>query len=96
MLSQPAHILAALAARLRKRASPYEAVFRALVALAGAKPADTAVAGLLDETDVEPNDLAALDAAWEDEPVQFGPAAAGCKDTLVARLRAARRPAPEV
>ncbi len=39
-LSQPAHIFAALAERLRKRHSPYEAVFRALVALANAKPKD--------------------------------------------------------
>ena len=39
-LGQPAHIFAALAERLRKRQSPYEAVFRALVALAAAKPKD--------------------------------------------------------
>ena len=37
-LGQPAHILAALAERLRKRGSPYEAAFRALAALAVAKP----------------------------------------------------------
>jgi nitrate reductase delta subunit len=34
LLGQPAHIFAALAERLRKRKSAYEAVFRALVALA--------------------------------------------------------------
>ena len=39
-LGQPAHIFAAMAERLRKRKSAYEAVFRALVALATAKPKD--------------------------------------------------------
>ena len=37
-LAQPAHIFAAMAERLRKRRSAYEAVFRALVALSAAKP----------------------------------------------------------
>ncbi len=37
----------------------------------------------------------ALDAAWEDEPVTFGPgAASSCKDGLIARIRAGRRPPP--
>ncbi len=48
LLGQPAHILAALAERLRKRQSAYEAVFRALVALAAAKPKDEAVSALLE------------------------------------------------
>jgi nitrate reductase molybdenum cofactor assembly chaperone NarJ/NarW len=93
-LGQPAHILAAIAERLRKRRSPYEAVFRALTALAAAKPKADDVAGLLQEPDPDAADLAALDAAWEDEPVTFGPGASSCKDTLISRLRAARRPAP--
>jgi nitrate reductase delta subunit len=93
-LGQTVHILAALAERLRKRSSPYEAVFRALVAIAAAKPRDEDVAAVLDEPDPDPTDLAALDAAWEDEAVTFGPVASDCKDGLVARLRAARRPAP--
>ncbi len=95
-LAQPAHILAALAERLRKRQSPYAAALRALVALAGAKPKQDELAGLLAEPDLEPTDLAALDAAWDDEPVTFGPGASSCKDGLVARMRAARRPAPQV
>lgn len=94
LLGQPAHILAAIGERLRKRDSAYESVFRALVALSALKPENKAVAELLDLPDPDPNDLAALDAAWEDEPVTFGPGAGGCKDGLVARLRAARRPAP--
>ena len=96
-LGQPAHIFAALAERLRKRQSPYEAVFRALVALAAAKPKDDEVSALLTLPDPEPTDLAALDAAWEDEPVNFGPGAGdGCKDGLIARVRGALRPAPDL
>jgi nitrate reductase delta subunit len=95
LLGQPVHILAALAERLRKRKSPYEAALRALVSLAATKPKDEELAAVLNEPDIEPTDLAALDAAWEDEPVSFGPDAAnGCKDTLISRLRAAKRPAP--
>jgi nitrate reductase delta subunit len=95
-LGQPTHILTALAERLRKRKSPYEAVFRALAALAATKPRPEDVAVLMQEPDPDPLDLAALDAAWEDEPVTFGPGANGCKDGLVARLRAARRPAGDL
>ncbi len=90
-LGQTAHILSAIGERLRKRGSPYEAAFRALVAIAAAKPKDEDVAGLLQEPDIDPADLEALDAAWEDEPVSFGPAANPCKDGIIARIRAARR-----
>ena len=70
-------------------------MFRALVALADAKPDAAAVAAITAEGDGDPADLAALDAEWEDAPVTFGPeaAAGGCKDDLIARLRAAKRPA---
>jgi nitrate reductase delta subunit len=93
MLGQTTHILAALAERLHKRSSPYEAVFRALVEIAGAKPKAEDVAGLLDQPDTDPTDLAAIDRAWEDEPVTFGPGASACNDGLIARIRAAKRPA---
>jgi nitrate reductase molybdenum cofactor assembly chaperone NarJ/NarW len=97
LLSQAAHILAALAERLRKRRSAYEATFRALVALAAAKPEADAVSSLLIQPDPDANDLAALDAAWEDEPVIFGPNAGnGCKDNLIAKIRAGRRAPPGV
>ncbi len=97
LLGQPAHIFAALAERLRKRRSAYEAVFRALVALASAKPKGEEVSVLLAAPDHDATDLAALDAAWEDEPVSFGPnAGTGCKDGLIARIRAGRRPAPDI
>ena len=97
LLGQPAHILAAIAERLRKRQSAYEAAFRALVALAKDKPKGEAIAAALQAPDVDPNDLAALDAAWEDEEVRFGPGAGdGCKDGLMARVRGGLRPAPDM
>jgi nitrate reductase delta subunit len=96
-LGQPAHIFAALAERLRKRQSAYEAVFRALVALSAAKPKDEEVSALLELPDPDAGDLAALDAAWEDEPVNFGPGSGdGCKDGLIARVRGGLRPAPDL
>jgi nitrate reductase delta subunit len=96
-LAQPAHIFAALAERLRKRKSAYEAVFRALVALAAAKPKEDEVSALLTLPDPDATDLAALDAAWEDEPVNFGPGSGdGCKDGLIARVRGGLRPAPDM
>jgi nitrate reductase delta subunit len=96
-LGQPAHIFAALAERLRKRRSPYEAVFRALIALSTAKPKEDEVSALLQLPDPDANDLPALDAAWEDEPVSFGPGSGdGCKDGLMARVRGALRPAPDM
>ena len=96
-LAQPAHIFAALAERLRKRRSAYEAVFRALVALAATKPKEAEVSALLALPDPDANDFAALDAAWEDEEVRFGPGASdGCKDGLIARVRGGLRPAPDM
>jgi len=96
-LGQPAHIFAAMAERLRKRKSAYEAVFRALVALATAKPKDDEVSALLTLPDPDASDLAALDAAWEDMPVNFGPGGGdSCKDGLIARVRGGLRPAPDM
>jgi nitrate reductase delta subunit len=94
LLAQPAHILSALAERLRKRQSAYEAVFRVLVALAATKPKGEDVAALLQQPDPDADDLVALDAAWEDEPVNFGPNADSCKDSIIEKIRAGRRPAP--
>jgi nitrate reductase delta subunit len=92
LLGQATHILEALAERLAKRGSAYAAVFEALAALAPAAEAGAAAA-LIEEGD-DPNDLAALDEAWEDKPVSFGPGSAtGCRDDLIARMRAAKRPA---
>jgi nitrate reductase delta subunit len=91
LLGETAHIVAALGKRLAKRGSPYTAIFTALANVASADPVSTAA--LLQEPDDEP-DLAALDAAWQEDPVMFGPeAASSCKEDLVARMRAAKRPA---
>jgi nitrate reductase delta subunit len=97
LVGQPGHVFAALRERMAKRGSPYEGVFRALAALSGAKLDMSALEALRAEPDPEPDDLEALDAAWEEEEVTFGPgsAADACgKDTLSAKLRQARRPAP--
>jgi nitrate reductase molybdenum cofactor assembly chaperone NarJ/NarW len=97
LIGQPGHVFAALAERLAKRGSPYRAVFAALVDLSKAKLDGAALAALRAEPDPEPDDLEALDEAWAEEEVRFGPGAAAdeCgKDTLSAKLRQARRPAP--
>ena len=95
LLGQPAHILAAIAERLEKRKSSYKAIFDVLVAIAAEKPQRDAVAELLKGPDPDPMDLQALDAAWEEEEVRFGPGAQGqgaCgHDNLIAKLRHARR-----
>lgn len=100
LLGQPAHIFAAMAERLAKRESSYKAVFDALVAIAAEAPARDAVAEQLKAPDPDPMDLAALDAAWEEEEVRFGPGAQGqgaCgSDNLIAKLRHARRAVPAV
>jgi nitrate reductase delta subunit len=94
LVAQPAHILSALAERLRKRSSSYRAVFEALVAIAAAAPPKALVEALLEGPDPEPTDLVALDAAWEEEEVRFGPGSqeGPCgKESLIAKLRHARR-----
>lgn len=95
LLGEAGHIVGAMAGRLTKRESDYAAIFDALVDLAEADiSADSPQPVVADEDEVDPNDFAALDAAWEDTPVAFGPEAdPGCKDELIARLRAAKRPA---
>jgi nitrate reductase delta subunit len=98
LLGEPLHIFEALRQRLRKRKSAYSSVFSALLTLAEASPAAQVIDALLAAPDDDPNDLAAVDAAWEDEEVKFGPGAApgGDSEGLVAKLRAARRPADGV
>ena len=96
LIGQPAHIFAGLAERLRRRSSPYTALFDILAKLANADPDCAEVRQLVDAPDVDPGDLEALDKAWEDEEVRFGPTAqADCGgDSLISKLRAATRPAP--
>jgi nitrate reductase delta subunit len=96
LISQPSHVLVALKERLEKRRSAYAAVFEALVALSKVTLDAAALAVLRAEPDPEPDDLEALDAAWAEEEVRFGPdARTDCgKEGLVAKLRQGRRPAP--
>jgi nitrate reductase delta subunit len=98
LLEETAHVLEAIRLRLKKRKAPYSSVLSCAQALAQAKPPSGILAALMREPDEDPNDLAALDAAWEEEEVTFGPAAAAAaqcsKDGIAAKLRAARRPAP--
>ncbi len=104
LLGQPAHVFAALAERLRKRGSSYESVMRAILAIAATEARKEDLDAILTETEPDPADLAALDAAWEEEAVTFGPGASGLgaqsamggcgSDALAARLRHARRAVP--
>ena len=89
MLAEPAGILRTLAERLTKRNTRYAAVMNALAVLANAPDA-----GGVAEAVEDPNDLAAMDAAWEEAAVRFGPGEAidNCGvDRLRNRLRAANR-----
>ncbi|MCU0884652.1 MAG: nitrate reductase molybdenum cofactor assembly chaperone [Beijerinckiaceae bacterium] len=87
LLGEAAHVIAAIGERLKKRKSPYQAVFVALAALAASTADPKAVAALLAEPEDDPDDLEALDRAWAEEPVSFGPGEAGCPKVsdLVAR-----------
>ncbi|MGF1611922.1 MAG: nitrate reductase molybdenum cofactor assembly chaperone [Kiloniellales bacterium] len=76
LLGQPLHVIAALGERLRKRGSPYAWVMLALEGIAKGKPVRDELDALLAEAEDDPDDLAALDRAWEDQPVTFGPGAA--------------------
>ncbi len=98
LIGETAHVLELLRQRLKKRKSAYSSVFSALLALADVRVADTIALSVAAEATDDPNDLVALDKAWMDEEVTFGPAAAlACgKEDLAAKLRAARRPAPDM
>lgn len=96
LLGETVHILITLADRLEKRSSPYAGLFRAMIALSKAKPKPEDMAAIVADDGVQPDDLEALDAVWQEEEVKFGPGAAeaACgKDALGAKLRAANRPA---
>jgi nitrate reductase delta subunit len=95
LLGQTAHILAALAGRLGRRQSSYKAIFDALVAISAEAPHREIVDELLKGIDPDPMDFAALDAAWEEEEVRFGPGTqeqGACgHEGLIAKLRHAKR-----
>lgn len=72
-LAEPGAVLAALAERLEKRASPYAAILTILCELANV---DRGAVGEVVAPADDPDDLEALDAAWEAEEVRFGPESA--------------------
>lgn len=79
ILADAGHILIALAERLARRESVYAAVLEALVALSAAASTTEEAQALLSQQDDDPEDLAALDAVWEEAQVTFGPDPnAGC------------------
>ena len=78
LLGEAGHVLEALRQRLMKRESPYARVFDVLVVLADAEGISEAVQALMQEPDDDPNDLEALDRAWAEEQVTFGPDNVGC------------------
>lgn len=95
-LSDAAHILEALHQRLTRRETTYAAVFSALVALADARP-DAEAVEAIGVPEENPDDLAALDAVWEEAMVTFGPdPSAGCPATreMLSRMDIPRNPAP--
>ncbi len=78
LLAEPLSVIAALKERLQKRKTPYLAVFRTLEAIAGRAPSEAELNDLRKAPDDDPNDLDALDEAWADEPVIFGPGDEAC------------------
>ena len=74
-LGDPLPIIQALAERLKDRKSPYSVVFHALVELAGSTPKVDELEALRQAPQDDPNDLEAIDKAWEETMVQFGPGA---------------------
>jgi nitrate reductase delta subunit len=91
LLKETAHIFSLLEERLAKRSGGYAAVFTAIRSIVS-EPAVVVNEVEIDESD----DLAAIDAAWEETAVTFGPGNAtdGCSvDRLKIRMRAANRDA---
>jgi nitrate reductase delta subunit len=92
LLKETAHIFSLLEERLAKRNGGYAAVFAAALSIVN----ETAVVADTVEINDEPDDLASIDAAWEETAVNFGPGNAtdGCSvDRLRIQMRAANRDA---
>ncbi len=89
LLGEAAHVLEALRERLKKRESVYAHVFDALLALADSERNAEALKALLQEPDDDPNDLDALDRAWAEEQVTFGPDKVGCPkaEAMIAQMK---------
>ncbi len=78
LLGEPLTVIAALKERLARRKTSYAAVLRVLEAIAGVSPSPKELDELRKAPDDDPNNLEALDALWEDQPVTFGPGDAAC------------------
>lgn len=74
-LKDPLSVIQALAERLEARKSQYSVVLNALVELAGSAPKAAELAALRRVPPDDPNDFEAIDKAWEETMVQFGPGA---------------------
>ncbi|MFP3942291.1 MAG: nitrate reductase molybdenum cofactor assembly chaperone [Alphaproteobacteria bacterium] len=94
LLAEPVSVIAALKERLARRKSSYAAVFRLLELMAGRAPQRAELDELRQAPDEDADDLEALDKAWEDEPVTFGPGDASCSkaDDMLARMRTGGAP----
>ena len=66
-------------------------VFDALVALSAAERDSEALKALLQEPEDDPNDLEALDRAWAEEQVTFGPDKVGCPKATAMLSRMAEK-----
>lgn len=98
ILADAAHIFEALKERLGRRESYYAPVFAALVELSRTKVDAQALAELLDQPEIDPNDLEALDQIWEESEVVFGPDPnAGCPQVreMLSRMDVPINPAPQ-
>ena len=73
-------------------------VLTALLQLSSAKADRDAVAELLNQPEVDPNDLEALDEVWEESEVLFGPDPnAGCPQVrdMLSRMDEPVNPSPQ-
>ncbi|MBB5518468.1 nitrate reductase molybdenum cofactor assembly chaperone [Amphiplicatus metriothermophilus] len=89
LLAEPIAVIVALKERLMRRKSPYATVFIALEQIAENAPRPKDLEELRRAPDDDPRDLAALDEAWEEAAVTFGPSSEdGCPATreVLARM----------
>jgi len=95
LLGEPLHILTVLEERLNKRKSVYAFALRALLTLARGGADAKKLAELRAVEDDDPADLEALDRAWAEEPITFGPGEeATCgKASILQRLASGAAPA---
>lgn len=93
-LAEAVHIFQALSERLKKRNSRYAAIFEALPGLAEAAPPADVLDELRNQQMEDPMDLVALDKAWEEAEVRFGPGEAAATECPMASemLRKMRLP----